>query len=77
MPSDHPIKVLSSTASLCPHCLSRITAIREQQGETVYQVKHCPEHGTFRTVIWHGPVPFSSWIRPKKPSTPRQAFTAI
>jgi len=75
--SDHPITLLSSTASLCPHCLSRIPAIREQQGETVYQVKHCPDHGTFRTVIWDGSVPFSSWIRPKKPSTPHQAFTAI
>ncbi len=77
MPSDLPIELLSSTTSLCPHCLHRIPAIREQQGDTVYQVKQCPEHGTFRTVIWRGAVPFSSWLRPKKPSTPRSAFTPI
>lgn len=77
MLSDRPIELLSSTASLCPHCLRRIPAIREQQGETVYQVKQCPDHGTFRTAIWRGPVPFSTWMRPKKPSTPHQTFTAI
>lgn len=77
MLSDRSIELLSSTASLCPHCLRRIPAIREQQGETVYQVKQCLEHGTFRTVIWRGSVPFSSWMRPKKPSMPHQAFTAI
>ncbi|MGE4560298.1 MAG: radical SAM (seleno)protein TrsS [Desulfobulbus sp.] len=69
--------MLSSTASLCPICLRRIAAIREQQGNTVYLVKNCPDHGTFRTVIWRGSVPFSTWLRPKKPSAPRQAFTAV
>ncbi|MGD9949890.1 MAG: radical SAM (seleno)protein TrsS [Desulfobulbus sp.] len=69
--------MLSSTASLCPVCLKRIAAIREQQGDAVYLLKRCPEHGTFRTVIWRGSVPFSTWLRPKKASTPRQAFTAV
>ena len=77
MLSDRPIELLSATKSLCPYCLRRIPAIREQQGDTVYLVKQCPEHGTFRTVIWRGAVPFSSWLRPKKPSTPRLAFTEI
>ncbi|WP_319588854.1 radical SAM (seleno)protein TrsS [uncultured Desulfobulbus sp.] len=76
MLADRPIQLLSSTESLCPVCLQRVAAIREQQGNTVYQVKHCPEHGTFRTPIWRGSIPFASWLRPKKPSAPRQTFTA-
>lgn len=70
-------RLLSSTASLCPICLKRVAAIREQQSDAVYLVKQCPEHGTFRTVIWRGSVPFSTWLRPKKPSAPRQAFVAV
>ncbi len=77
MHSERPIHLLSSTASLCPHCLRRIPAIREQQGDTVYQVKQCSQHGTFRTVIWRGSQPFSTWVRPKRPSVPSRAFTAI
>ncbi|WP_420828901.1 radical SAM (seleno)protein TrsS [Desulfobulbus rhabdoformis] len=69
--------MLSSTSSVCPVCMQRVAAIREQQGNTVYQVKRCPEHGTFRTVIWRGSIPFSSWLRPKKPSAPLQAFTEV
>jgi hypothetical protein len=74
---DRPTELLSSTASLCPVCLDRIPAIREQQGDTVFLVKQCPDHGSFRTVIWRGPMPFSTWLRPKKPSAPYRAFTAI
>lgn len=74
---DRSIQLLSSTASLCPVCLGRVTAIREQQADAVYLVKNCPEHGTFRTVIWRGSVPFSTWLRPKKPSAPRQALTKV
>lgn len=74
---DRSIQLLSSTVSLCPICLKRVTALREQQGETVYLVKQCPDHGTFRTVIWRGSIPFSTWLRPKKPSAPRQAFTKV
>jgi len=74
---DRSIQLLSSTASLCPICLKRVAAIREQQGEAVYLIKRCPEHGVFRTMIWRGSVPFSTWLRPKKPSAPRQAFTTV
>ncbi len=77
MDTDRQTKQLSSTASLCPVCLRRVPAVREQQGDTVYLVKHCPEHGTFRTVIWRGPVQFSTWLRPKKPSVLERNFTAV
>ena len=75
--TDRAIHLLSATASLCPVCLQRVAAIREEQDGKVYLVKQCPDHGTFRTVIWRGRVPFSTWLRPKKPSTPRQAFTTV
>lgn len=74
---DRSIQLLSSTASVCPVCLQRVAAIREQQGDAVYLVKHCPQHGTFRTVIWRGSVPFATWLRPKRKSAPRQAFTPV
>jgi uncharacterized radical SAM superfamily Fe-S cluster-containing enzyme len=54
--------------SLCPHCLRLIPAWREQEGPEVYQVKECPEHGKFRTLIWRGPPDIASWRRPKLPA---------
>lgn len=77
MDTERPIQLLSSTESLCPVCLKRLQAVREQQGDTVFLVKQCSEHGTVRTPIWRGALPFSTWLRPKKPSAPRQAFSAI
>ena len=41
----------------------------------MYLVKHCPDHGLFRTVIWQGTTAYAAWQRPKKPSSPLQAFT--
>ena len=70
-------QILSTTASLCPVCLSRIPATREQVGETVFLVKQCPEHGSFRTVIWRGSIPFSSWLRAKRTSALQKTFTAV
>jgi len=55
-------------ASLCPDCLRLIPAWREEAGQEVYQVKDCPEHGRFRTLIWRGPPEFASWRRPKIPA---------
>jgi len=55
-------------ASLCPECLRLIPARCEVEGAEVYQVKSCPEHGTFRTLIWRGPPDFATWQRPKLPA---------
>ncbi|MGI6657572.1 MAG: radical SAM (seleno)protein TrsS [Desulfobulbus sp.] len=68
---------LSTTASLCPVCLRRVRAVREQEGDTVFLSKQCPEHGPFRTVLWRGDPAFSSWIRPKTPSTPQTTSTTV
>ena len=77
MASEQPIRVLSATHSLCPVCLQRVPAVREQEGEDVFLVKECADHGRFRTVIWRGAPAFADWQRPKKPSSPRQAATRV
>ena len=70
-------RILATTASLCPVCLRRVAASREELADAVYLVKRCPDHGAFRTVIWRGSVPFNTWVRPKRPSAPRRAFTTV
>lgn len=77
MASEQLARVLSATGSLCPICLQRIPAVREQEHDTVSLVKECSDHGRFRTVIWRGAPAFADWQRPKKPSTPRQASTNV
>ena len=54
--------------SLCPQCLGLIPAWRERRGRDVYQVKACPEHGIFRSLIWRGAPEFDQWSRPKIPA---------
>ena len=34
----------------------------------MFQIKQCPEHGRFRSLIWRGPPDFDSWRRPKIPA---------
>lgn len=55
--------VSSETESLCPICLQRVPALRRGEGEEVFLVKSCPEHGDFRTVIWRGEPEFTGWKR--------------
>nr|WP_328592849.1 radical SAM (seleno)protein TrsS [Oceanidesulfovibrio marinus] len=68
-------QVLSQTRSLCPQCLRPITAHRVREGDDVYLVKECPEHGTSRAVIWRGGPALETWTRPKTPSTPKVPAT--
>lgn len=39
------------TISLCPECLRRIGAKIFFQDDKVYMEKHCPQHGTFKTLL--------------------------
>ncbi|MDD5105000.1 MAG: radical SAM protein [Desulfuromonadaceae bacterium] len=57
---------ITATESLCPHCLTRIQAERRLEGDDVFLVKNCPEHGEFRTPVWRGEPSLSGWSRPKK-----------
>ncbi len=61
--------------SVCPVCLKRIPARHEQQGDDVYLVKECPEHGEFRAVIWRSQPSLDLWRRDKIPSYPAQPAT--
>jgi len=70
-------KILSRTESVCPECLVRIPAMRVLHGYNVYLEKTCPQHGSFRTVIWRGQPSFTSWVRPKTPSYPENPFTEV
>jgi len=45
---------LSDTVSLCPECLQRIPARRIAEDGNIYLEKACPEHGSFRVLIWRG-----------------------
>jgi uncharacterized radical SAM superfamily Fe-S cluster-containing enzyme len=57
----------NNTESLCPVCLRRLAAERVSCGETVELVKTCPDHGTFRAVVWQGRPGLEAWRRPKTP----------
>ncbi len=70
-------RVLSITESVCPECLTRLPARRVARGEDVYLEKNCPQHGFFRTIIWRGQPAFSSWVRPKIPTSPSNPFTQV
>jgi uncharacterized radical SAM superfamily Fe-S cluster-containing enzyme len=45
-------EVIGRTWSLCPVCLKRIPATRVAEGDNIYLEKECPDHGSFRTVLW-------------------------
>lgn len=69
---------MSSVArSVCPICLASLPARHETTDGVTYLVKECPEHGSFRTVVWRGSPGFEEWSRPKIPSSPKKAFTAV
>lgn len=53
------------TAGLCPYCLARIPAERRREGDDLFLVKRCPEHGEFKTLIWRGGPDLAGWSRPK------------
>lgn len=69
------IESLGQTVSVCPVCLNTVPAALRRVGEDVFLDKACPRHGRFSTLIWHGPPSFTSWVRPKIPSTPRNPMT--
>lgn len=63
--------------SVCPECLRRIPAQKVIDGDQVYLVKECPDHGIFRVLIWQGEPGYDSWADPKIPSTPQVCATKV
>lgn len=64
--SDNGTTTTHDTESLCPVCLARIPARRQREGNDLFLVKQCPEHGGFRTPIWRGSPDPTTWARPKE-----------
>lgn len=52
---------LGDTESVCPVCLARLPAQRVAEGDDVYLVKRCPEHGAFKTIVWRGLDSYRRW----------------
>ena len=75
LPHSQPTKIQLNqshqTESLCPHCLKKISARRVQDGDSIYLVKECPEHGPMRTVIWQGEPSMNNWVRNKTKAGPK------
>ena len=46
--------VLEKTESLCPVCLTRVEAELLGEEDGVYLAKTCPDHGTYKTIVWRG-----------------------
>lgn len=63
--SDGNGMVARERGSLCPHCLERIPAARLREGDDVFLVKTCPEHGEFKTLVWRGEPSLEGWGRAK------------
>jgi len=70
-------QVIAATESVCPVCLAQIPARRVARGDDVYLEKNCPQHGPFKTIIWRGQPAFSSWVRPKIPTSPQNPATTV
>ena len=69
---------LADTESVCPACLRRLPAQRIAEGDDVYLVKCCPEHGAFKTIVWRGLESYQRWAtRGSRAATPPVTETAI
>lgn len=72
--------ILRTTQSLCPFCLRRLDATYVQENGDVFLQKHCPDHGSFSTLIWRkdsNALDFSAWTMPKTPSYPSAPATQV
>lgn len=58
-------RLLQTTRSVCPHCLTSLSADIVQRKETVILRRQCPDHGLTEEVIWRGAPDFVHWKRPK------------
>ncbi|GAP13640.1 predicted Fe-S oxidoreductases [Longilinea arvoryzae] len=47
------------------------------RGENIYLEKECPQHGSFRTILWRGSPAFSTWVRPKIPVSPQNPMNRV
>lgn len=70
-------EILETTESLCPVCLDKIEAFKLKEGNNIYMVKKCEEHGEFRTIIWRGLPRYERWRRPKTSAYPPKTYMEV
>ena len=68
---------LGTTESVCPVCLRRVSAVRVVEDGDIYLKKDCPEHGTYKVIIWRGAEHYPEWDRPGRPGGPKKRLTPI
>lgn len=61
-------KLIRTTRSLCPVCLSNLPArMMEREDGQIFLTRTCPEHGTFSVPVWRGKVDFHRWVQYAQP----------
>ena len=45
-------EVIGETESLCPYCLRVLPAVKVAENNNIYMKKTCPEHGSFKVLVW-------------------------
>ncbi len=62
--------ISGSVESVCPECLRKVRARKSFEGNKVYLEKECPDHGSFRVLIWEGKPEYKDWTCSRTLSTP-------
>ena len=52
---------MRETSSVCPVCRKIVPAVRMLEGGEWVMRKYCPDHGSFRTVVWRGSEDIGLW----------------
>ncbi len=53
--------IISETQSLCPECMKRIPARYIEEDNKIYLEKACPQHGSYRALIWRNASFYRRW----------------
>ena len=69
--------VLSTTESVCPICLGRISAERIVRGNELYLAKSCPEHGRFESIIRRGDLETVTVLPERVAAFPQNPLTCV
>ena len=71
-------QLLAQTESVCPVCLHTLAAQRVAEGDDVYLIKHCPEHGHFKTIVWRRLASYQQWgMRGSRAARPPVCETTV
>ena len=55
------MEIIRRTRSVCPVCLRPLPALLEEEEGKVWLSKECPDHGSFRVIVWRGMSDFNAW----------------